>query len=263
MQIKIQFTDGSGALGLHQHMPTYATPGSAGLDLVAAIKAPIILMPGDVHLIPAGFKIELPPNTEAQVRPRSGLALKHGITVLNSPGTIDSDYRGEVGVILINHGSEPFEISPLMRVAQMVIATVIRAKFVQDLLDETSRGVGGFGSTGVEVRTGSDQKVVDVFYDKATLEQLEQAGFNGSKASETIRAILTKLTERHVRLALDSIGVYTHDRDAKIYSLETIIKRIDQAFVSMGANMAQRNEWIEKHFGATLAPQIFAMMKVF
>lgn len=233
------------------------------MDICANISIPITLPPGGRILVPAGFKLEIPYGCEAQIRPRSGLALKHGITVLNSPGTIDSDYRGEVGVILVNHGEQPYTIQPGSRIAQMVFARVEMTELVLGEVGESERGEGGFGHTGLEVRMGSDQKVVDVFYDKATLEQLEQAGFNGSKAGETIRAILTKLTDRNVCLALDSIGVYTHDRDAKMHSLESIVKRIDRAFVSMGANMAQRNEWIEKHFGATLAPQLFAMMRVF
>ena len=129
-------------------LPSYATDGSAGLDLLAAVEDEVVLAPGERRLVPTGIAIALPPGTEAQVRPRSGLALKHGITVLNSPGTIDSDYRGEVGVILINLGQAPFSIPRGSRIAQMVIAPVTRAAWqeVEDL-EESARGAGGFGST--------------------------------------------------------------------------------------------------------------------
>ena len=132
-------------------LPAYETTGSAGMDLRAAVAedAPITLAPGARVLVPTGLKIALEPKWEAQVRPRSGLALKHGITCLNSPGTIDSDYRGEVGVILINHGSEPFVIKRGERIAQMVIARHAQAVIAEvESLDETVRGAGGFGSTG-------------------------------------------------------------------------------------------------------------------
>jgi dUTP pyrophosphatase len=132
-------------------LPAYETTGSAGMDLRAAVAedAPITLAPGARILAPTGLKIALEPGWEAQVRPRSGLALKHGITCLNSPGTIDSDYRGEVGVILINHGSEPFVIKRGERIAQMVIARHAQAVIAEvESLDETVRGAGGFGSTG-------------------------------------------------------------------------------------------------------------------
>ena len=132
-------------------LPAYETTGSAGIDLRAAVAedAPITLAPGARVLVPTGLKIALEPKWEAQVRPRSGLALKHGITCLNSPGTIDSDYRGEVGVILINHGSEPFVIKRGERIAQMVIARHAQAVIAEvESLDETVRGGGGFGSTG-------------------------------------------------------------------------------------------------------------------
>ena len=131
--------------------PAYETEGSAGMDLRAAVPEdqPLTLAPGQRALVPTGLKIALQPGFEAQVRPRSGLALKHGITCLNSPGTVDSDYRGEVGVILINHGAEPFVIQRGERIAQMVIARHERAEWVEvDTLDETARGAGGFGSTG-------------------------------------------------------------------------------------------------------------------
>jgi dUTP pyrophosphatase len=132
-------------------LPAYETGGSAGMDLRAAVPedAPVTLEPGARALIPTGLKIALEPGHEAQVRPRSGLALKHGLTCLNSPGTIDSDYRGEVGVILINHGQEPFVIRRGERIAQMVIARHEQATLVEvGALDETARGAGGFGSTG-------------------------------------------------------------------------------------------------------------------
>ena len=134
-------------------LPAYQTPGAAGLDLLAAIapNAKVVIEPGARELVPTGLRLELPQGFEGQVRPRSGLALKNGVTVLNSPGTIDSDYRGEVAVILINLGSEPFEITRGARIAQLVVAPVTQALFVEaaDLAD-TARGAGGFGSTGVE-----------------------------------------------------------------------------------------------------------------
>lgn len=129
-------------------LPSYQTEGSAGLDLAAAIAEPWVLTPGERRLIPTGLKLAIPDGFEAQVRPRSGLALKHGIGMVNSPGTIDSDYRGPLGVILVNHGAEPFVIEPLSRIAQLVIAPVARATIVVTTLDETERGGGGFGSTG-------------------------------------------------------------------------------------------------------------------
>ena len=132
-------------------LPAYETTGSAGMDLRAAVPedAPLTLEPGARALVPTGLKIALEQGYEAQVRPRSGLALKHGLTCLNSPGTIDSDYRGEVGVILINHGQEPFVIRRGERIAQMVVARHEQAVVVElDTLDDTVRGAGGFGSTG-------------------------------------------------------------------------------------------------------------------
>ena len=132
-----------------KNIPKYATSGSAGIDIEAAIKEPIKICPGERVLIPSGFKIELPKSYEAQIRPRSGLAIKYGITVLNSPGTIDSDYRGEVGVILINQGQENFIVKPKDRIAQMVICNVAKINLVEvNLLNKTKRGSGGFGSTG-------------------------------------------------------------------------------------------------------------------
>jgi dUTP pyrophosphatase len=132
-------------------LPKYSTNESAGLDLRAELLSPIVLEPGQRSLIPTGLKIALPTGYEAQVRPRSGLAYKHGITVLNSPGTIDADYRGDVGVILINHGSEPFTIENGERIAQLIIAKFVQIDWDEVLaLSSTSRGEGGFGSTGVK-----------------------------------------------------------------------------------------------------------------
>ena len=130
-------------------LPQFETTQSAGMDLRANIDTPVVLQPGDRALIPTGIKMALPDGYEAQIRPRSGLAYKHGITVLNSPGTIDADYRGDVGVLLINHGREAFTVEDGMRVAQMVVAQYSQFEWesVEDL-DETARGVGGFGSTG-------------------------------------------------------------------------------------------------------------------
>ena len=130
-------------------LPQYMTEGSSGIDLLAACKDPVVLQPGDRTLIPTGIIISLPKGSEAQVRPRSGLAIKHGISILNAPGTIDSDYRGEIQVIMINLGREAFTITRGMRIAQMVIAKVVKAELeVVDNLDETRRGAGGFGHTG-------------------------------------------------------------------------------------------------------------------
>jgi len=130
-------------------LPGYATEMSAGMDLLAAVETAVVLAPGERRLIPSGIAIALPAGTEAQVRPRSGLALKHGITVLNAPGTIDADYRGEIGVILINLGQEPFTIRRGDRIAQLVIAAHAQARWrVVEALDDSARGAGGFGSTG-------------------------------------------------------------------------------------------------------------------
>lgn len=127
--------------------PAYATLGASGADLHASCDA--VIQPGKQALISTGIVLSIPPNVEAQVRPRSGLAAKHGITVLNTPGTIDSDYRGEVKVILFNQGSEPFHVEKGMRIAQLVFAPVYKATFIPvDSIDETKRGAGGFGSTG-------------------------------------------------------------------------------------------------------------------
>lgn len=130
-------------------LPRYMTDGSAGMDLVAAVTEPVTLRPGERALIPTGLVIAVPENYEAQVRPRSGLALRHGIFVPNAPGTIDSDYRGEVGVILGNMGTEPFVVERGARIAQLVIAAVTQAHVeLVEQLDETERGAGGFGHTG-------------------------------------------------------------------------------------------------------------------
>jgi dUTP pyrophosphatase len=133
-------------------LPRYETAGAAGMDLIAAnpADAPIILQPMQRGLVPTGLVFQLEPGFEAQVRPRSGLAFKHGITVLNAPGTIDADYRGEVQVLLVNLGSEPFTITRGMRIAQMIVAPVIQVEPVEvERVDETPRAAGGFGSTGL------------------------------------------------------------------------------------------------------------------
>ena len=132
-------------------LPAYQSAHAAGLDLLAAVPdgSPLILAPGRHALVPTGLTIALPPGYEAQVRPRFGLAAKHGVTVLNAPGTVDADYRGEIGVLLINHGEAPFAIHRGERIAQMVIAAVVRAEFaLASELSATERGSGGFGSTG-------------------------------------------------------------------------------------------------------------------
>lgn len=130
-------------------LPKYATSGSSGMDLCADVDGELTLMPGETRLVSAGIYIAVPPGYEAQIRPRSGLALKHGISLVNTPGTIDSDYRGLVGLIMINHGREPFVIKRGDRVAQMVIHEVARAEIeVSEELDDTARSAGGFGHTG-------------------------------------------------------------------------------------------------------------------
>jgi dUTP pyrophosphatase len=133
-------------------LPAYATAGAAGLDLLAAVEKELVLAPGKYAGIPTGIAIALPDGYEAQVRPRSGLTLRHGVTVLNAPGTIDSDYRGEVTAILINHGSEPFAIRRGMKIAQLIVAAYARVEWTQTTqLQDTVRGTGGFGSTGLGV----------------------------------------------------------------------------------------------------------------
>ena len=130
-------------------LPKAATAQSAGVDLQAALAKPMVLPPGERAMIPSGIAIALPPGYEAQVRPRSGLAAKHGVTVLNSPGTIDADYRGEIGIILINLGADAFTVEPGMRIAQMVVAPVNTVSWREvDDLSDSARGAGGFGSTG-------------------------------------------------------------------------------------------------------------------
>ncbi len=130
-------------------LPEYRTAGAAGLDLQAAISEAYVLMPGERRLIPSGLKFEIPLGFEGQVRPRSGLALRHGIGMVNTPGTIDADYRGEVGVLLINLGQEPFTITPGARIGQLVICPVAQATLIEvDTLSDTERGSGGYGSTG-------------------------------------------------------------------------------------------------------------------
>ncbi|MFZ2958738.1 MAG: dUTP diphosphatase [Candidatus Ozemobacteraceae bacterium] len=142
LHIRTEFV-GEGSISL----PARATNGAAGYDLAA--RSALVIEPGAVALVPTGLKLSIPLGFEGQVRPRSGLALKHGVTVLNAPGTIDSDYRGEVGVILINHGKLPFSVTMGMRVAQLVIAKVENALFERvETLDLSDRGAGGFGSTG-------------------------------------------------------------------------------------------------------------------
>ncbi|MEK9853631.1 MAG: dUTP diphosphatase [Rhodobiaceae bacterium] len=131
-------------------LPAYESPGAAGMDVAAAIESDIVIAPGERHAVPTGFAMAVPAGHEVQIRPRSGLALRHGVTIANAPGTIDSDYRGEVSIILINLGESPFTVSRGMRIAQMVVAPVIQASPMRvDRLDATDRGDGGFGSTGV------------------------------------------------------------------------------------------------------------------
>jgi dUTP pyrophosphatase len=141
-------------------LPSYATSGSSGLDLMAAIEQDLTIEPGERKLIPTGIRIAVPSGFEAQIRPRSGLAIKHGITMVNTPGTIDSDYRGPVQVITINLGSEPYIVRRGDRIAQMVICPVVRARLIEcpDLPD-TARGDGGFGHTGVECRQIDDDNL--------------------------------------------------------------------------------------------------------
>lgn len=165
-------------------LPAYETTGSAGMDLRANLKQAIHLQPRERVLVPTGLKIQLPEGYEAQVRPRSGLALKEGITVLNSPGTIDSDYTGDVGVILINHGKQAFIIQNGDRIAQLVFQKVEQAEFeVVDSLEETERGEGGFGSTGVKEKDNSEANMGAVsedsryiHYSNQVLEILKQRG---------------------------------------------------------------------------------------
>lgn len=134
----------------HSYELKYETPQAAGIDVKASLQGPVVIEPGERALIPTGIRLEIPAGYEAQMRPRSGLAIKNGITLLNSPGTIDADYRGEVKVILINLGQEAYRVEPGARVAQMVFAPVVQAQLIyRHELGETERGAGGFGSTGV------------------------------------------------------------------------------------------------------------------
>ena len=152
----------SHAIGLS--LPQYQTLGSAGMDLPAAIENTKVISPGERVLIPTGFSLAIPSSVEAQIRPRSGLALKNGVTVLNAPGTIDSDYRGEISILLINHGSEPFVIRRGDRIAQMVIAQVAQPRLVEvKNLSKTIRGEGGYGSTGANIpkKIGAPQHGTD------------------------------------------------------------------------------------------------------
>ena len=145
MKVEIKRLDGNDL-----ELPSYETNNSAGMDLRACISENIIIKPSERKLIKTGIAIALPENFEAQIRPRSGLALKNGITVLNTPGTIDADYRGEIGVILINLGNEDFVVERGMRIAQMIISPIVQADLIEvEELSETKRGKGGFGSTGV------------------------------------------------------------------------------------------------------------------
>jgi len=146
--IEVHFTRKPGAADVP--LPRYMSEHASGMDVCAAVDEPVTIAPGEVKLIPTGLTVAIPPGYEIQVRPRSGLALKHGLTVVNAPGTIDSDYRGEVGIILGNVGSEPFTVERGMRVAQLVVGSVVRADLVEkDTLEDTERSSGGFGHTGV------------------------------------------------------------------------------------------------------------------
>lgn len=146
IKIKIRRLENNADLPL----PDYETAGSSGMDIRASVKEPILIEPGEIRLIPTGLAVSIPPGYEGQIRPRSGLALKHGIGMVNSPGTIDSDYRGEVRIIVINWGQEPFKIERGDRIAQMIISKVFSVEIVEvDDLDSTIRGEGGFGHSGV------------------------------------------------------------------------------------------------------------------
>jgi dUTP pyrophosphatase len=130
-------------------LPCYASSGASGADMTANIETPLVIEPGKTCLVPSGLQVAIPEGYEIQVRPRSGLALKSGLTVLNTPGTIDADYRGKIGVIMINHSDQPFTVTPGMRIAQLVVTPVVQARFVlSESLDETVRGAGAFGHTG-------------------------------------------------------------------------------------------------------------------
>ncbi len=146
--IEVEFTRKPGTDDVP--VPRYMSAHASGMDVCAAVDEPVTLAPGEIRLIPTGLTVAIPPGYEIQVRPRSGLALKHGITVVNAPGTIDADYRGEVGIILGNIGREPYTIERGMRVAQLVVASVVQASLVaREALEDTKRSSGGFGHTGV------------------------------------------------------------------------------------------------------------------
>lgn len=154
-RVEIAVTKREGA-----ELPSYATKASSGVDLCALLEEPLVLMPFERALIPTGLSVSIPAGYEAQVRPRSGIAIKNGVTVLNTPGTIDADYRGEVKVILINLGSEPFVIANGDRIAQMVFNSVVHVEWkIVDTLSETERGSGGFGSTGTNKTDGQHRPV--------------------------------------------------------------------------------------------------------
>jgi len=145
--IKIRWLDPANAAGLK--LPTYHSSGASGMDVAAAVMAPVVMRPGEIHMIPTNFAVAIPPGYEIQVRPRSGMAIKHGVTIINSPGTIDADYRGEVKIGLINLGPEPYIIQRGDRVAQLVVAAVVKAELqVAVELEQTVRQAGGFGHTG-------------------------------------------------------------------------------------------------------------------
>lgn len=145
--LRVKRLDGNEDMAL----PSYETDGASGLDLRAAVDGELTLHPGEIRLVPTGLAISLPPGYEAQIRPRSGLALKHGVGMVNAPGTIDSDYRGEIGLVLINWGKSPFVIKRGDRIAQMVVTRVSRAQVLEvDRLETTERGAGGFGHSGVK-----------------------------------------------------------------------------------------------------------------
>ena len=149
ISVAIKRLDGSDDLPLPRYHSAYA----AGMDLHAAVSNCVAIQPGQIQLIPCGFAVAVPAGYEAQLRPRSGLAYKHGVTLINSPGTIDSDYRGEIGVILINHGDAPFTVARGMRIAQLVLAPVVRAVLAEThCLPKTARGANGFGSTGLSAK---------------------------------------------------------------------------------------------------------------
>lgn len=170
-------------------LPAYQTPGAAGMDLVAALleSSPMLLLPGTRALLPTGLVLELPAGHEAQVRPRSGLALKHGVTVLNSPGTIDADYRGEVQVILVNLGSEPVEIRRGERIAQMVIQPVVQARLkVVHALSGTVRGAGGFGSTGRHAVSGKSAPATSKATPTAKKNAVPRKGVTANPVSRPI-----------------------------------------------------------------------------